>query len=143
MNMPPLSIVLALAISVSSSASAAETQNPQSVGEIANPVWRQKPSQKQVDSVYPMQAMWDEKVGTATVQCRAGADGGFVSCRILCEAPKGYGFGRSALAVLAAHTLVPTLPDGRSVAGMTVTTTSVFSPEASMNPPKCEASRKP
>jgi TonB family protein len=136
-------IVQALAISVAAALSVGASEAPGAAGEITDPVWRRTPSAAAFMSAYPMQAARAEQVGAATVQCVADSDGALTRCRIVCESPKEYGFGPAAMSLVGGFRLAPTLPDGRSVAGMTVKLPLIFSPARSLNPPRCDGPAKP
>lgn len=110
----------------------------QPVGEISDPHWLQTPSREMLQTAYPMTAMRREKFGTATVRCKARADGSLSECVAVCESPGGYGFATAALSLSGSYRLEPKLPDGRSVEGGTVAIPVRFMPPFPVKLERCD-----
>jgi hypothetical protein len=59
--------------------------------------WRQKPNGADIAQIYPPKAQRDAKAGWAVVECLTLETGDMKDCKLLGEAPTGYGFGEAAL----------------------------------------------
>jgi len=108
------------------------------VGEIKNPIWRERPSQQRLSTLYPFPAMASETIGAAVVSCTARSDGSLASCQLVCESPVGWGFGKAVLSVAPSFAIQPTLPDGRSVEGGTVKIYMPFHLQATTRVERCD-----
>ena len=120
-----------LALAAQPQAAAAPNAPPagvQPVGEITDPIWSATPAARALMSAYPDAAQRREKIGVAVVKCTAKADGALEACQLACEQPAGWGFGAAAVRLSYLYRLKPTLADGRSVAGGTVTVPFNFNP---------------
>lgn len=59
--------------------------------------WTRFPDSEALLSYYPQRATDDETEGTATLECTVTDASGRVTCVVLSEAPKGYGFGKATV----------------------------------------------
>ena len=133
--------LLVLALAAQPLAAAAPNAPPagvQPVGEITDPIWTAMPAARALMSAYPDAAQRYEKIGVAVVRCTAKADGALEACQLVCEQPAGWGFGAAAVRLSYLYQLKPTLADGRSVAGGTVTVPFHFNPRDFIPLARCD-----
>lgn len=79
------------------------------------PHWIAKPTWSQMKLHNPPRAAAERVSGTAVVACRINSRQRARNCRILSEAPRGYGFGSAALAAVRLGRIRPALRDGLPV----------------------------
>ncbi len=84
------------------------------------PEWAGRFSAAQIAQFYPAKARTDQVEGSATLDCIALKSGGVTDCKVLSEAPRGYGIGEAAVLLLHTH---GRLKPGTFRAGDTVRTT--------------------
>lgn len=77
-----------------------------------NVSWRVLPSPSVND--FPQRAFNEGLSGSATLACIAPADGVIRFCKVLSETPEGYGFGESAINIVA-RARIQTDPDPKSI----------------------------
>lgn len=77
---------------------------------ITNPSWRTPPEPTVQD--YPMFAQTFSVSGSATVECATTAIGAVKACKVIAEAPIGFGFGEAAIGVVKAGRLSPRRVNG-------------------------------
>ncbi|EGF89522.1 tonB protein [Asticcacaulis biprosthecium C19] len=65
-----------------------------------NAKWTRFPDSDALMSYYPSAAEDAEAVGTATVECTVVDTRGRVTCAIVSESPKGYGFGKATVTMV-------------------------------------------
>ena len=116
-----IGIGLALLAAVASAAQAA----PRKV--IDKPDWVAKPTGDDLARYFPDRAQKEEVPGKATITCVVTAQGLLEHCKVLKEAPKGYGFGEAALGMASVFRMSPKRVDGQVVEGGRVTIPLVFS----------------
>jgi len=63
--------------------------------------WTRFPDAGALARYYPPRAIEDDKAGTATVECTVLDDAGHVSCAVISETPRTYGFGKATAAMIA------------------------------------------
>jgi TonB family protein len=84
-----------------------------------NPIRIVRPTREEIMSQYPRDALAQGISGRATVECEVIASGLLDHCRVLEEAPTGYGFGDAAVQLAFEHSVRPDaegrLPVGRRV----------------------------
>ncbi len=83
---------------------------------ISNPDWVSGPTQP----YFPAAAQRAHLSGRAKLQCVVSAQGVLENCRVLAEAPAGYGFGKTALTMAAQFRMRPKTRDGQPVGGAIV-----------------------
>jgi TonB family protein len=76
------------------------------------PHWVTKPSRDQMEQHNPPRAATERVTGTAVLACRIDSRQRARNCRILSEAPRGYGFGTAALATVRLGRISPAMRDG-------------------------------
>lgn len=93
---------------------------------VTNPDWLRKPQGRDLARFYPDRAQREEVGGAATILCSVTVKGGLEACRVVSEAPVGYGFGQAALRLSQTFQMKPKMDDGTPVAGGTVRIPIVF-----------------
>jgi hypothetical protein len=83
-------------------------------------------AQAAILAYYPAEAKAKGVEGTATLGCRRSADGAYVGCALVSEAPTGLGFGPAALAIAAAAKGEASVRVPRAYADVTHTVTFSF-----------------
>ena len=92
------------------------------------PHWLSLPTRAQMDTAYPTAgARAGGVTGTATLDCRIGADGRMADCMIADEAPRGRGFGEAALKLVPDFQMT-TERAGKSLVGHMMIIPFVFTP---------------
>jgi protein TonB len=66
--------------------------------------------------------------GEVTIACTASRRGDLTRCKVVKEAPLGFGFGQAALSLAPAFRFRPSTRDGLSLEGAKVTLPIKFSP---------------
>lgn len=99
---------------------------------IDKPDWVAKPTGEDLARYFPDRAQKESVSGKATITCGVTAQGLLENCKVLKEAPKGYGFGEAAVGMASAFRMSPKRIDGQAVEGGRVTIPLVF------NVPKTE-----
>jgi protein TonB len=79
------------------------------------PHWITKPTWSQMKLHNPRRAALERVSGTALLACRVDSRKRPRDCRILSEAPRGYGFGSAALAAIRVGRIRPVMRDGAPV----------------------------
>jgi protein TonB len=69
------------------------------------PDWMSRPTQVDLDRVYPPLARANEVEGGAVLGCAVAATGALKDCQIVSEYPEGGGFGEAALKLAPVFTL--------------------------------------
>jgi TonB family protein len=82
---------------------------------LAAPHWITKPTWAQMKQHNPRRAALERVSGTALLACRVDSRRRPRDCRILSEAPRGYGFGSAALAAVRVGRISPVMRDGAPV----------------------------
>jgi len=100
---------------------AAAAGDPKLGGHVLNaPHWRMRPNPTDIMRYYPDRAMRMNAAGQVTVACYVVITGELEGCRIVSEAPEGFGFGDSALALAKLFSIrgyiAPKTIDGQPVA---------------------------
>jgi len=91
------------------------------VGPIIDAKWRALAvPYSRISSYYPEEPLERGIDGVALVECRASKQGALVDCKVLREAPSGYGFGASALALAAQFRMERSTISGAAVEGRAV-----------------------
>jgi TonB family protein len=93
---------------------------------IDKPDWASKPTGDDLERFFPKRAQDESVSGKATIKCGVTAEGLLDRCKVLKEAPKGYGFGEAALAMASTFRMSPKRVDGQVVEGGQVTIPLVF-----------------
>jgi len=70
---------------------------------IRNPDWVAKPNANDLGSAYPRHAMLNQITGQAKITCVVTAAGALEGCRVVGEAPPGFGFGEAALTLAGGY----------------------------------------
>ncbi len=112
----PLAAAAALAALAASTSAPAQPED--------GPVWTRKPSPTDAERYYPR--MGGGMGGTAALRCKVTGEGTLSDCVVAAEAPSGYGFGQSALAMAHLYRMRTTSRAGKPVAGATVVTPVSF-----------------
>ena len=73
---------------------ATAAQAPQ---QLTRPDWVRRPTGDDVARVYPMGAQLRDLNGKAEMTCQVAADGRLHDCKVVSEAPAGFGFGEATL----------------------------------------------
>lgn len=76
------------------------------------PGWRSMPSAEDLTAAYPKKAQAAHVEGKATIECVVAVDGQLNSCKVVEEAPTGYGFGGAAVKLAARFQMDPAIRDG-------------------------------
>jgi len=90
--------------------------------------WPEAPSYAAVAAAYPAKARAAKLGGRATLNCEFARDGRLRNCDTITEEPKGEGFGSAAKVLARQFRAVPTLSDGKSIAGAGIQLPVVFDP---------------
>jgi TonB family protein len=88
---------------------------------IRNPDWVAKPNANDLGSAYPRHAMLNQITGQAKITCVVTAAGALEGCRVVGEAPPGFGFGEAAVAMSPRFRMRPMTVDGKPVGGAKIT----------------------
>ena len=83
---------------------------------ITNPDWVSGP----VQPYFPAAASRAHLSGRAKLECVVNAEGLLENCKVLAEAPAGYGFGYTALTMVGQFRMRPKTRDGQPVGGAIV-----------------------
>jgi len=94
---------------------------------IDKPDWVAKPTGDDLARYFPERAQEEGVAGKATITCVVTAQGLLERCKVVKEAPKGYGFGEAAVGMASAFRMSPKRVDGQAVEGGRVTIPLVFS----------------
>jgi TonB family protein len=78
------------------------------------------PTSSDFERYFPYRAARDDVSGKVKMACIATEKGALSNCRILTEAPPGYGFGQAAKDMAGLFRVKPTTADGVSVVGTEV-----------------------
>lgn len=81
---------------------------------IETPHWLERP--RDLARYYPRRAIAREMEGQVLLDCIV-ATSGRLSCGVIAETPRGWGFGEAALAIAADHRMAPATRDGVAVQG--------------------------
>lgn len=65
-----------------------------------NPSWTSFPDANALSDYYPDAALTDDRTGQASVECTVLDTAGHISCVLVSETPKGYGFGSATVRVV-------------------------------------------
>lgn len=96
----------------------APTSGP-TAGAVVGVTWKRRPGYTDFVGTYPANAYETHLPGKVSLTCTAGADGKLKLCKVVREAPAGYGFGKAALRIAGvAYRLAPTASDGGGVEGL-------------------------
>lgn len=85
--------------------------------EVIKPVWVQKPTLRDLMSVYPHAALDNAKTGMVVIGCRVAADGSLTACAVEQQKPLKYDFGEAGLKLASRFRMEATDADGRPTAG--------------------------
>lgn len=91
-------------------------------------VWREAPTYAEVAAAYPAKARAQGVGGRATIACLLNGEGRLAGCEKINDEPEHVGLAEAALTLRPKFLARPLLPDGRSVAGLTVHIPVTFSP---------------
>jgi protein TonB len=109
------SAILAAAVAAlaAGAVSAAETASP----PLIKPVWVQKPTLKDLMSVYPRAALETARTGMVVIDCRVANDGTLGACAVEDQSRVKYGFGEAGLKLASHYRMDARDADGRPTAG--------------------------
>jgi len=82
--------------------------------EITAPRWLRRPHD--LERYYPARALERNVEGEVLLDCLVSPLGA-LECRVLSEAPAGWGFGSAAVRMSRDHRMAPAMADGRAVEG--------------------------
>jgi TonB family protein len=105
-----------VAILAAGAAWAAASASP----EVIKPVWVQKPTLKDLMSVYPRAALETARTGMVVIDCRVANDGALTACAVEDQASVKYGFGEAGLELASRFRMDSKDGDGRPTAGAAV-----------------------
>jgi protein TonB len=85
--------------------------------QVIKPVWVERPTMRDLMSVYPRAALETSRTGMVVVDCRVASDGTLTACAV--EEPSGakYGFGEVGLQLASHFRMDSKDEDGRPTAG--------------------------
>lgn len=106
------------------SAPAAASGQPQ--GNIRPPDWTRRPTGRDVERLYPREALRRRITGKAVIRCGVTDEGELRDCKAIEETPPGFGFGDAALKMAPIFKMRPMTSDERAVGGGVVTIPIVF-----------------
>lgn len=84
------------------------------------PEWLKRPTDQDLLSVWPPEALRTGKGGLAIIDCLVALEGTLYGCRIAGEKPAEAGFGPAALALTPQLLMKPAIRDGKPVGGAAV-----------------------
>lgn len=84
-------------------------------GRLFPAVWAETPSQRLLGRHNPPRARYEGVTGSALLACQVLPSQRLADCKVLREAPEGYGFGKAALDASADFRVVPPMLDGQLV----------------------------
>lgn len=79
------------------------------------PDWLKKPTQSDLEAVWPAQALKQGYGGKATISCVLTVQGALRDCQVRSESPAGGGFGSAALVLASQFMMRPQLQGGKPV----------------------------
>ncbi|HEX3919079.1 MAG TPA: TonB family protein [Caulobacteraceae bacterium] len=74
-----------------------------------------RPTREQLQAAYPVRALSDQVDGGAYLDCVLTKAGVLTGCKVMVEAPEGYGFGQAALEVANDFKITPREVDGEPI----------------------------
>ena len=89
--------------------------------KISSPDWIHLPNADDLARYYPKAASRQGISGRAVMQCKVNAQGRLEDCAVLSEDPVGWDFGDAELKLAPFFRMTAKTPDGKSVAGASVT----------------------
>jgi TonB family protein len=81
------------------------------------PVWVQRPTLRNLMSVYPSAALNNGAQGMAVIGCRVAEDGTLTACAVEQQKPAKYAFGEAGLKLASSFRMEAKDEDGRPTAG--------------------------
>ena len=93
---------------------------PSDPGRSTPPTWVRKPSSKEFDAVFPVEARRQGIDGRVTLACTLSTRGAFDRCTVVEETPERLGFGAAAIRLAPKFKMKPPTRDGKPVAGQTI-----------------------
>jgi TonB family protein len=87
---------------------------------LADPIWLELPSERNIADVYPGEAINQGKGGYAVISCKVKSDGRLQGCRLLNETPGGLGFGTAAMRLAPRFRAYARARDGSPTSGAEV-----------------------
>lgn len=79
--------------------------------------WQRRPNRRDLDDIYPPQALADRLSGQALVACKVDVSGVLSDCFVTDESPAGYGFGAAALKMSTKFRMKPPTENGAPIGG--------------------------
>lgn len=105
------------------------------VGEyLTQPDWVRTSTIGELEKLYPASARATRVRGRVDAICDINAEGRFTDCAVQAETPPGHDLGRATLQALPSFQIAPTNADGRSVAGLHIRLTFVWTPQPAAGP---------
>lgn len=86
------------------------------------------PTREDLVQVFPAKASAEKRDGQAKMACRVMQDGSLSACRIVSEAPPGYGFGQAAIALSKMLRGKPATLNGQPIGGAEIRFALAFDP---------------
>ena len=111
------SSVAALAGMVAALAAGAVWAADSTPPKVIKPVWVQRPTMRELMSVYPSAALDNGAQGMVVIGCRVAEDGTLTACAVEQQKPLKYAFGEAGLKLASRFRMEARDGDGRSTAG--------------------------
>jgi protein TonB len=85
--------------------------------QVIKPVWVERPTLKDLMSVYPSAALETARTGMVVIDCRVANDGTLTACAVEDQTRVKYGFGEAGLKLASLFRMDARDGDGRPTAG--------------------------
>jgi protein TonB len=107
---------------------------PATPNVVTDPQWAKKPTDAEIQALFPAEAKRMQVNGQAVLQCVIQQEGGLRPCSVVSETPAKMGFGDAALKAAPMFQVATATKDSRAVRGASVTFPVVFTASTASPP---------